>query len=387
MKKLIALTLALALALGLSVPALAAGTAFVDVRKTDAYYAAVQWAEKEGVTAGVDATHFAPAATASRAEAVTFLWRMAGKPEPSTANAFTDVKAGSWYEKAVGWAAENEITAGTGAGKFSPETLCSRAMIVTMLYRMSNANYERYDEMERIEDTENLPIEDWGTYMIQSMIDSLRSGQTIQDVPAHSFYELPVIWAMMSGVITTGNTPISEEDPNFHSNDACTRGDMISFIYQFHLYEDAQRGIYPSEEIPETVLLETADYVVTATGMERDYGVTPMLNLFIINKTSGKIVVTPTLVKVNGVDAEGDIINVYRDQESGVTTYGEVEYVDAGEGLDCTLRINDDVLTENDIKDIYEMKIKLTITDYDTGDVLAEGQEVTIRTDKYEDMA
>ena len=109
---------------------------FVDVPASAYYYDAVLWAAEKGITGGVDDTHFAPNAACTRAQAVTFLWRAAGCPAPkSNVNPFTDVKAGSYYYDAVLWAVENGITKGTSDTTFSPDTTCTRGQIVTFLWR------------------------------------------------------------------------------------------------------------------------------------------------------------------------------------------------------------------------------------------------------------
>ena len=109
---------------------------FVDV-PADAYYRdAVLWAAENGITGGTDATHFSPNAICTRAQAVTFLWRAAGSPAPkSSVMPFTDVAASAYYYDAVLWAAENGITGGTTATTFNPNSTCSRAQIVTFLWR------------------------------------------------------------------------------------------------------------------------------------------------------------------------------------------------------------------------------------------------------------
>ena len=109
---------------------------FVDVPSGVYYEEAVLWAVDKGITKGTDAPHFSPNGICTRAQAVTFLWRAAGSPAAkSGAMPFTDVKAGSYYETAVLWAVENGITKGTTATTFSPEQNCSRAQIVTFLWR------------------------------------------------------------------------------------------------------------------------------------------------------------------------------------------------------------------------------------------------------------
>ena len=109
---------------------------FVDVKETDFYYSAVLWAVENGITNGTDATHFSPMGVCNRAQVVTFLWRAFGQPESGSAEQpFTDVAAGSWYEQPVLWAVENGITAGMTATAFGPAADCNRAQIVTFLYR------------------------------------------------------------------------------------------------------------------------------------------------------------------------------------------------------------------------------------------------------------
>ena len=109
---------------------------FVDVPESSYYEEAVNWAVEKGITTGTDATHFSPNGICTRAQAVTFLWRAAGSPAAKSAvMPFTDVKAGSYYYDAVLWAVENGITKGTSDTMFSPDATCSRAQIVTFLWR------------------------------------------------------------------------------------------------------------------------------------------------------------------------------------------------------------------------------------------------------------
>lgn len=109
---------------------------FTDVKSTDYYYKAVLWAVENNITSGVGKGKFGPGNSCTRGQAVTFLWRAAGSPNAdSTGKSFTDVKAGSYYERAVNWAVANKITSGTGANTFSPDNSCTRGQIVTFLYR------------------------------------------------------------------------------------------------------------------------------------------------------------------------------------------------------------------------------------------------------------
>ena len=113
---------------------------FVDVPTTAYYYDAVQWAYGSGVTGGIDATHFKPGDGVSRAQVVSFLWRAAGSPVVDHAMSFSDVPAGKYYTEAVRWAVANGITGGTDATHFNPNGKCNRAQIVTFLYRYSKAS-------------------------------------------------------------------------------------------------------------------------------------------------------------------------------------------------------------------------------------------------------
>ena len=114
----------------------AAGTnPFTDVKPSAYYHGAVLWAAENDITAGVSATSFAPGQTCTRAQIVTFLWRAAGSPKAEGSNPFADVKSSAYYLDAVLWAAENDITAGVSANSFAPGQTCTRAQIVTFLYR------------------------------------------------------------------------------------------------------------------------------------------------------------------------------------------------------------------------------------------------------------
>ena len=108
---------------------------FTDVTADAYYYDAVLWAVEQGITSGTTASTFAPDTTCTRAHAVTFLWRAASSPAADAANAFTDVASGDYFASAVRWAAEKGVTSGTSATTFSPAATCTRAQIVTFLYR------------------------------------------------------------------------------------------------------------------------------------------------------------------------------------------------------------------------------------------------------------
>ena len=109
---------------------------FNDVKPGDYFYDAVNWAVEKGITTGTSATTFSPNASCTRAQGVTFLWRANGSKAASAAASFTDVASDAYYAPAVAWAAEQNVTSGVGNGLFSSDTTCTRAQIVSMLYRL-----------------------------------------------------------------------------------------------------------------------------------------------------------------------------------------------------------------------------------------------------------
>ena len=169
---------------------------FTDV-KEGAYYAdAVNWAVDKKVTSGKTETTFAPNDSCTRAQAVTFLWRAAGSPEPTaTTMTFTDVKADSYYYKAVLWAVENKITSGMSDTLFAPDAVCSRSQIVTFLYRMQNSPESKAEN-------------------------------PFTDVKADAYYANAVLWAVENGV-TTGASATT-----FDPAGDCTRGQIVTFLYR-----------------------------------------------------------------------------------------------------------------------------------------------------------
>ena len=167
---------------------------FADVSTDAYYYEAVKWAAKKGITGGTGDGTFNPNGSCTRAHIVTFLWRAAGSPEPKSTVSFADVPAGSYYAKAVAWAVENGITLGTGDGTFSPNATCTRAQSVTFLYRA------------------------------QGTAPTTVNGFT--DVTADAFYADAVAWAVESGV--TNGTSAS----TFSPNNGCTRAQIVTFLYR-----------------------------------------------------------------------------------------------------------------------------------------------------------
>ena len=167
---------------------------FADVSTDAYYYEAVKWAAKKGITGGTGDGTFNPNGSCTRAHIVTFLWRAAGSPEPKSTVSFADVPAGSYYAKAVAWAVENGITLGIGDGTFSPNATCTRAQSVTFLYR--------------------------------AMGTAPTTVNGFTDVTADAFYADAVAWAVESGV--TNGTSAS----TFSPNNGCTRAQIVTFLYR-----------------------------------------------------------------------------------------------------------------------------------------------------------
>ena len=167
---------------------------FYDVPNGAYFYEAVKWAVKNGITTGVGNDLFAPEQPCTRAQIVTFLWRAAGSPEPKTASSFTDVSASAYYAKAVAWAIENGITNGMTETTFAPNATCTRGQSVTFLHRA---------------------------------LKGTASGSTnFTDVKSDAFYADAINWAVANNVTNgTSNT-------TFSPNADCTRAEIVTFLYR-----------------------------------------------------------------------------------------------------------------------------------------------------------
>ena len=168
---------------------------FSDVSTSAYYYEAVKWAQEKGITGGIGNGLFGPNQPCTRAQIVTFLWRAAGSPEPKSMSSFSDVSADSYYAKAVAWAVENGITTGTGDGKFSPDATCTREQAVAFLYRASGS-------------------------------PAVSGGSAFSDVAANAYYADAVAWAEKNGV--TGGIG----GGLFGSGNTCTRAQIVTFLYR-----------------------------------------------------------------------------------------------------------------------------------------------------------
>ena len=199
-KRSLALLLTLALLAG-TVPAVAADPfRFDDVNNSKQYYyTPVYWAyeHEPQITRGTSEKLFSPNAGCTRAQVVTFLWRAMGEPAPTgTENPFKDVAAGQYYAEAVRWAVEKEITKGTASDKFSPDSVCTRGQIVTLLWRaMDKPEPAAY----------NTPF---------------------KDVKTGEYYFKAILWAANAGV-AAGVTATA-----FRPADTCTRGQIVTFLYR-----------------------------------------------------------------------------------------------------------------------------------------------------------
>ena len=163
----------------------------------DVYYTTpVLWAASVGITQGIDATHFAPGQPCTRAQVVTFLWRRAGKPTPqSRENPFVDVPAGSYFEQAVLWAWQSGVTTGTDSAHFSPDLICNRAQVVTFLYRFRGCP--------------------------EPFLTA-----AFADVPEGSFFHQAVLWAAQNEIT------LGMENGLFCPTQVCNRAQIVTFLYR-----------------------------------------------------------------------------------------------------------------------------------------------------------
>ena len=279
-KRLGAALLALTMSVGLT--ALAAET-FTDVKESDYFYPAVQWGAENDITNGIGGGRFDPQGKVTRAQVVTFLWRMAGTPDPANRQTFSDVETGSWYETAVQWAVEKEITNGTGNGQFSPAVTCDRAMCLTLLYRMMGSTLDEaaaaepveIKEDSTLEDLDGVTMEELGVYMVQQLIEMFRDPSLFPDVEKDAYYELAVVWGAINGILTDENTGKMEEGVLFRPTDPCVRAEMISFLYQTKLMQDKanEPELYEIAGVAVAIPQEYSELVyrtVTAMGDDED---------------------------------------------------------------------------------------------------------------------
>ncbi len=170
---------------------------FDDVTANDYFYDAVKWAAAKGITGGVSSSLFAPEDGCTRAQIVTFLWRTAGSPEPSALSSFNDVPSDKYYAKAVAWAVENGITVGTTAATFSPDDICTRAHGVTFLYRAAKAT-------------------------------ASVGASAFTDVADSAYYADAVKWATEQGITKGISSTL------FGPDETCTRAQIVTFLYRLY---------------------------------------------------------------------------------------------------------------------------------------------------------
>lgn len=167
---------------------------FADVSADDYYYEAVKWASENGVTGGIGENLFGANLPCTRAQIVTFLWRAAGSPEPKGMSGFVDVSADAYYAKAVAWAVEQGIVSGTSATTFSPDAVCTRAQSVAFLYRAFG--------------------------------EKVNKAAGFSDVSADAYYADAVAWAVENGVASGIGGGLFAPDQD------CARGQIVAFLYR-----------------------------------------------------------------------------------------------------------------------------------------------------------
>ena len=170
---------------------------FTDVHAEDYYYDAVLWAAQKGITGGMSDTLFAPNVACTRAQIVTFLWRAAGSPEPKALSSFADVPADAYYAKAVAWAVENSITNGTTDTTFGPDETCTRAHGVTILSRAAGTN-------------------------------TASGNSNFADVDVNAYYASAVKWAVDNGITNGISSSL------FGPDSSCTRAQIVTFLYRMY---------------------------------------------------------------------------------------------------------------------------------------------------------
>lgn len=167
---------------------------FADVSAEEYYYEAVKWASENGVTGGIGENLFGANLPCTRAQIVTFLWRAAGSPEPKGMSGFVDVSADAYYAKAVAWAVEEGIVSGTSATTFSPDAVCTRAQSVAFLYRAFG--------------------------------EKVNKAAGFSDVSADAYYADAVAWAVKNGVASGIGGGLFAPDQD------CARGQIVAFLYR-----------------------------------------------------------------------------------------------------------------------------------------------------------
>ncbi len=385
LRKILAVLLALSMAL--STAAMGAAAAFTDVAE-DAYYAdAVAWAAEKKITEGRGDGIFDPDVTVTRAEAVTFLWRMAGQPAPTQTATFADVEADAsnfWYKTAVQWAVEKGITNGTGTG-FSPYVTCSRGMILTMLYRLNGEPLAEAMAAELPENEEDMSLDDFGIALIQTLVGSIRSGNVIPDVKEGDWYELPIIWAMLMDILTEDQ--IDAESGAVRPDADCPRGEMVYFLYRASGDAPAE-GAIKTGKLSGTVLLDKNGVKITAAGI-RSEGTGDVIVDLTVENGSDK------LLRVDAEDAFVNTFEVYPQvciptkTEDGWIAYPDA-VVEPGETKTCEMRLNS--LDDKGISAVFEIECRMTLTEvakseeggYDYVDEFAAGGIVLLRTSLYD---
>ena len=380
----------LALMLTLSTAAFAAEP-FRDVPE-DAYYAAaVDWALEQGVTDGMAPGEFRPDYTVNRAQAVTFLWRMAGEPEPTQTQTFPDVEAdarNAWYKTAVQWAVEQGITNGTGEG-FSPYLTCSRGMILTMLYRMEGKPWDAPAAAELPADEADWTLEDIGNAMVQFFIDTFRSEDGFTDIQAGAWYELPVYWAVVNGILDENH--YSSEELAIHPKNDCPRGEMVYFLYLAS--GDAPiPAAQPKVEtgvLPETVLFDDGEAKITLNAVEYDEFGDPRLSMTLVNGTDQTL---RAEVGEAFINSYAIFLQAYfpRMDEDGYTFYDDV-VAEPGETKDFYVSLSD--CEEYGIEAIRELELQMVLNEvewdeegeyYSFADSYARGDLILLRTSLYD---
>ena len=310
-KRLISALLLLCMLTGmLPLGAFAAKNPFTDVENSDYYYDAVLWAVERGITNGTDTVRFSPDASCTRAQVVTFLWRAMGRPKHSGKCPFTDVADGQYYRDAVVWAAEAGVTTGTSATTFSPDAVVTRAQFVTFLWRALG---------------QPAPTE----------------GSGFTDVAENQYYCRAVLWAAENGVTNGTGAGI------FSPEQSCLRGQTVTFLYRAlrTAVPEPTEPTVPSEptepepEVPVESAVETATVYRTAELYNGEWRF-----LFRLKNTSERTV-SVTKITIQDLSAGKDVgglfvlnLDTLRDMFNLTAAPGEI--IDWTDGHPLTYRFS-----------------------------------------------
>lgn len=266
-----------------------AAVGFTDLKVNAYYYNAVDWAVENGVTSGTSATEFSPGATCTRAQVVSFLWRAAGSPSVSGSNPFRDISPKKYYYTAVLWAVQNGITSGVTRDRFDPNGSCTRAQVVSFLHRAANS-------------------------------PSVSTANPFYDVTRNKYFYNAVLWAVDSGV-TSGVSATS-----FAPSSVCTRAQVVSFLYRYYCPLEAKIDLAVFKKDNGSTLRTLSGNTLNLATLSSKEGFTYRITLK--NQSAKPMAINSSYVMINGKKYTGWASFTL---SAGVGTYCTVYYTDVAE--------------------------------------------------------